>query len=92
MIKRTGVLRKESQEGAVNQNGEKWSRQRQRLDLQNCWDLSRTNYMGLLYTCEGIVRKPLGSVYACVCRVLAVRVMESVLHVGDEVGVRLECL
>lgn len=48
--------------------------------------------MGLLYTCEGIVRKPLGSVYACVCRVLAVRVMESVLHVGDEVGVRLECL
>ena len=45
--------------------------------------------MGLLYTCEGIVRKPLGSVYACVCRVLAVRVMESVLHVGDEVGVRL---
>ena len=43
--------------------------------------------MGLLYTCEGIVRKPLGSVYACVCRVLAVRVMESVLHVGDEVGV-----
>ena len=36
---------------------------------------------------EGIVCDPLHVVYACVCGVMGVRVMESVMHVDDEGGV-----